>query len=138
MKAASEGGSRPRKSGQRILVIEDNRDTAQTLRLLLTLYGYEVEMAYTGQAGLQAAEQYHPEVVLCDIGLPGPDGYEVARTLRKNPATANVRLIAVTAYGGDDDRRRSHEAGFEHHLVKPVHPEALRTILNSARRPESG
>jgi CheY-like chemotaxis protein len=69
-------------------------------------------------------------VVLCDIGLPGLDGYGVARKLRDNPTTAKARLIAVTAYGQDEDRRRSHEAGFEQHLVKPVDPDALQGVLN--------
>jgi CheY-like chemotaxis protein len=89
-----------------------------------------VTVAYSGHDGLQAAEQYQPDVVLCDIGLPGLDGYEVARKLRDNPTTAKARLIAVTAYGQDEDRRRSHEAGFEQHLVKPVDPDALQTALN--------
>jgi CheY-like chemotaxis protein len=125
-----EAERRPRKTGKRILVIEDNRDSADSLRLLLECYGYEVAVAYTGHDGVQATEQYHPDVVLCDIGLPGLDGYGVARRLRANPATAKARLLAVTAYAQDEDRCRSHEAGFEHHLVKPVDPDALRRVLN--------
>ena len=124
------GGTRPRTAGQRILVVEDNRDAADSLRLLLELSGHEVAVAYSGHDGLQAAEQYQPDVVLCDIGLPGLDGYGVARQLRDNPTTAKARLIAVTAYGEDEDRRRSHEAGFEQHLVKPVDPAALHRVLN--------
>ena len=123
-------GETPRKTGKRILVVEDNRDTADILRLLLELYGYEVTVAYSGPDGVRAAEQYRPDVVLCDIGLPGLDGYGVARKLRDNPATAKARLIAVTAYGQDEDRRRSHEAGFEQHLVKPVDPSALLRALD--------
>jgi CheY-like chemotaxis protein len=91
--------ARPRKTGQRILVIEDNRDSADSLRLLLECYGYEVTVAYSGHDGIQAAEQHQPGVVLCDIGLPGLDGYGVARKLQANPTTAKARLIAVTAYG---------------------------------------
>jgi CheY-like chemotaxis protein len=132
-----EAETRPRKTGQRILVIEDNRDSADSLRLLLELYGYEVTVAYSGDDGVRAAEQHPPDVVLCDIGLPGLDGYGVARKLRANPATAMARLIAVTAYGEDEDRRRSHEAGFEQHLVKPVDPDALQRILNFPGRPET-
>jgi CheY-like chemotaxis protein len=79
---------------------------------------------------VRAAEQHRPDVVLCDIGLPGLDGYAVARKLRGNPATAQARLIAVTAYGREEDRRRSHEAGFERHLVKPVDPDDLRRALD--------
>jgi CheY-like chemotaxis protein len=122
--------TRPRNPGQRILVIEDNRDSADSLRLLLECYGYEVTVAYSGHGGVRAVEQCPPDVVLCDLGLPGLDGYGVARKLRDNPATATARLIAVTAYGRDEDRRRSHEAGFDHHLVKPVDPDALQRLLN--------
>ena len=114
----------------RILVVEHNRDSADSLRLLLEFSGHEVAVAYSGRDGVQAAEQYQPDVVLCDIGLPGLDGYGVARKLRDHPITAKARLIAVTAYGRDEDRRRSHEAGFERHLVKPVGPDALQRVLN--------
>ena len=124
-----EGETSPRQAGQRILVVEDNRDSADSLRLLLRFFGHEVAVAYSGHDGLQAAAQYQPDVVLCDIGLPGLDGYGVARQLRDNPTTAKARLIAVTAYGQDEDRRRLHEAGFEQHLVKPVDPDALQTAL---------
>src|SRR5262249_51526415 len=127
-----EGETRPRKTGKllRILVVEDNRDAADSLRLLLEFSGHEVAVAYSGHDGVQAAERYQPDVVLCDIGLPGLDGYGVARKLRESPTTAKARLIAVTAYGRDEDRRRSHEAGFEQHLVKPVDPDALQRELN--------
>ena len=128
--AKGEGEARPRTAGMRILVVEDNRDVADSLRLLLALYGYEVAVAYCGHGGVRAAQQYRPDVVLCDIGLPGLDGYAVASRLRQNPSTAKARLIAVTAYGQDEDRRRSHEAGFEQHLVKPVGPDDLRRALD--------
>ncbi len=120
----------------RVLVVEDNPDTAESLRLLLGLYGYEVVVACNGPDGVEAAEQHRPDVVLCDIGLPGLDGYGVARQLRANPTTAKARLIAVTAYGQDEDRRRSHEAGFEQHLVKPVCPNALLRVLKLLGRSE--
>jgi CheY-like chemotaxis protein len=132
-----EGETRRREAGQRILVVDDNRDAADSLRLWLEFSGHEVAVAYSGHDGVQAAEQYQPDVVLCDIGLPGLDGYGVARQLRDNPATAKARLIAVTAYGRDEDRRRSHEAGFEQHLVKPVDPDALQRVLNCPGRPET-
>jgi CheY-like chemotaxis protein len=137
MSESNEAKTRSRNTGKRILVIEDNRDSADILRLLLECYGYQVEVAYTGPDGVKAAEQYQPDVVLCDIGLPGLDGYGVARRLRDNPATAKAGLIAVTAYGQDEDRRRSHEAGFEHHLVKPVDPDVLQRVLNFSGRPET-
>ena len=79
--------------------------------------------------GLQAARAFHPEVVLCDIGLPGMNGYEVATALRKDPSTSSARLIAVTGYGRDEDRRRSKEAGFDLHLTKPVDPAQLQALL---------
>jgi CheY-like chemotaxis protein len=128
------GEMHPRKINQRlrILVVDDNRDSADSLRLLLEFSGHEVAVAYSGHDGLQAAERYQPDVVLCDIGLPGLDGYWVARQLRDNPTTAKARLIAVTAYGQDEDRRRSHEAGFEQHLVKPVDPDALQRVLHGS------
>jgi two-component system CheB/CheR fusion protein len=111
------------------LVVEDNPDTAESLRLLLELRGHQVEVAATGPAGVAAATAWRPDVVLCDIGLPGMDGYEVARALRHHPATAGVRLIAVTGYGKDEDRRRSREAGFDHHLTKPADPHVLLALL---------
>jgi two-component system, sensor histidine kinase len=131
------GRNSPRKPGQRVLVVEDNRDAADSLRLLLKLSGHEVAVAYFGHDRVRAAEQHRPDVVLCDIGLPGLDGYGVARKLRGNPVTAKARLIAVTAYGQDEDRRRSHEAGFEQHLVKPVGADDLQRALNCPGRPEA-
>jgi CheY-like chemotaxis protein len=137
-----EGETRPRKTDKRlrILVVEDNRDSADSLRLFLEFSGHEVAVAYSGHDGVRAAERYQPDVVLCEIGLPGLDGYGVARKLRDNPTTAKARLIAVTAYGQDEDRRRSHEAGFEQHLFKPVEPDALQRVLNcsAARKRTSG
>jgi CheY-like chemotaxis protein len=115
--------------GLRILVVEDHRDTADSLRLLLELQGHHVTVAYTGPDGVQAARTARPDIVLCDIGLPGMDGYTVAGELRGRPETARARLIAVTGYGQDEDRRRSRQAGFDAHLVKPVAPEVLQALL---------
>ncbi len=116
---------KPAHKGLRILVVEDNKDAANTLRVLLEMFGYQVTVAYTGRAGVEAAREGHPDVVLCDIGLPEMDGFAVASALRKNPATAGARLIAVTGYGQEADRRRALEAGFNEHLTKPVDPELL-------------
>jgi signal transduction histidine kinase/CheY-like chemotaxis protein len=113
----------------RILVVEDNQDTAESLRIFLEIYGYGVTLAYTGPAGVEAAKALQPDVVLCDIGLPGMNGFEVAKTLRRAPETATARLIAVTGYGQEEDRRRSLEAGFDVHLVKPVDPQKLLEYL---------
>jgi len=120
----TETGS-PGKETRRILVVEDNRDAAESLGLFLELCGYGVTLAYTGPEGLEAAKSVRPDIVLCDIGLPGMDGFQVAGALRRNPETAEVRLIAVTGYGQEEDRRRALEAGFDVHLVKPVDPEKL-------------
>jgi signal transduction histidine kinase len=111
----------PGAPANRVLVIEDHVDAAESLRLLFTMTGHTVEVAHDGPGGLQAARAFRPQVVLCDIGLPGGmDGYAVARAIRRDPALAAVRLIALSGYGQDDDRRRSHEAGFDAHLIKPV------------------
>jgi CheY-like chemotaxis protein len=118
----------------RILVVEDDHDSAQTLRKLLELCGYTVSVAYTCREGMEAAQKTPPDVVLCDIGLPDTDGYELAAALRKNPATARARLIAVTAYGGEQDEQRSREVGFHLHLVKPVRPEKLLEELGQPAR----
>ena len=87
--------------------------------MLLRLLGYEAQVARTGPEGVQAAKEWTPDVVLCDIGLPGLDGYGVARELRLHPTTARTRLLALTGYGSDEDRRRSREAGFDLHLTSP-------------------
>jgi len=116
-------------SARRILVVEDNADAAATMRDFLELSGHEVELAASGKAGVQAAREFHPEVVLCDIGLPGMSGFEVAEALRRDPETRSAKLIAVTGYGRDEDRRKSKEAGFDMHLTKPVDPVQLRDLL---------
>jgi CheY-like chemotaxis protein len=121
--------ARPAGPCRRVLVIEDHRDTAETWRLLLELSGHLVAVAHTGPAGVAAARNFRPEVVVSDLGLPGMDGYAVARTLRQDPGTAAAYLIAVTGYGQEDDRRRAREAGFDWHLTKPVDPEELLAAL---------
>ncbi|HSU82374.1 MAG TPA: MEDS domain-containing protein [Thermoanaerobaculia bacterium] len=119
----------PHSAARKILVIEDNPDAAATMRDFLELSGHEVELAVSGTDGVQAARELHPEVVLCDLGLPGMTGYEVATALRKDPETRSAKLIAVTGYGRDEDRRRSKEAGFDLHLTKPVDPVQLKALL---------
>lgn len=122
----------------RVLVVEDNRDSADVLQALLELNGYRVSVAYDGPEGVAAALRLKPDVLLCDIGLPGMDGYQVARTVRDNPDTAGVRLIALTGYGRDEDRRRAEEAGFDLHLTKPVDPEQLRQHLTAGEGDRPG
>ena len=116
---------------RRCLLIEDHVDAAESLAMLLELAGHQVEVAFDGAGGLEKARSLRPEIVLCDIGLPGMDGYAVARALRAAPETSSAFLIALTGYGQDDDRRRALEAGFDAHLVKPVDLDALRRLLES-------
>jgi signal transduction histidine kinase len=116
---------------RRILVVDDDSDTAETLSMLLELLGDEVSVANDGMAALAAVERVHPSVILLDIGMPGMDGYEVARRLRDLPGGSQLSLIALTGWGQREDRERSHGAGFDHHLVKPVALATLETLLAS-------
>jgi len=129
----SPPSEKPKPTGPslRVLVVDDNVDTATSLELLLRDSGYDVRTAYDGPIALQAALDYRPNVVLLDIGLPGLDGYEVAKRIRQQPALQNAVLVAMTGYGQETDRQRSREAGFDHHLVKPVRFEQMQNILAS-------
>jgi DNA-binding response OmpR family regulator len=109
----------------RVLVVEDDDDTAEMLRALLDLCGYVVVVARTSQQGIDAARKLEPHIVLCDIGLPDSDGYVVGSILRQSARTSAARLIAVTGYGEVKDRLRALAAGFDQHLVKPVDPRVL-------------
>jgi two-component system CheB/CheR fusion protein len=113
----------------RVLVVEDNADAAEGLMMLVEAYGHDVRAAADGLSALEMAETYLPDLMLVDIGLPGIDGYEVARRVHQSPRLANVAVIALTGYGKDEDRQRTRSAGFVHHIVKPVDPTALRAIL---------
>jgi CheY-like chemotaxis protein len=119
-----------RRRALRVLVVEDNPDGAEALRLVLESYGHAVEVAHDGPAALEAAGRFRPEVVLLDIGLPGMDGLEVARRLRATPADPRPVLVAVTGYGSEEIRRQTALAGFHQHLAKPVEPEILQEILD--------
>jgi signal transduction histidine kinase len=124
--ASGEIAPDPRR---RVLVIEDQADVADSLRVLLELVGHEVRVAYTGPEGLRAAREWRPDAVLSDIGLPGMDGLAVAAALRGDPAVCPPLMIAVSGYGSEEDRARSRAAGFDHHLVKPTDVEELRRLL---------
>lgn len=117
----------------RILIVDDNVDSADSLAMLLRLMGHDVHTAYDGQSALDAVPDYHPTLMLLDIGLPRVDGYEVARRLRLDAANQDLFLIAMTGYGLDEDRRRSSEAGFNAHLVKPVDLDVLATMVAKLR-----
>jgi CheY-like chemotaxis protein len=115
---------------RRCLIIEDNVDAAESLSLLLQLIGHEAEVAYDGVEGVEKARGFRPEVVLCDIGLPGQlDGYAVARSFRADPELRSAYLIALTGYGQEEDRRRALAAGFDTHLTKPADLDTLRRLL---------
>lgn len=118
---------------RRILVVDDNLDTADSLALLLELGGHEVRTTHDGVRALEVAQAFQPDVVLLDIGLPRMDGYEVAERLRLHPETRRSLLIAISGYGQDEDRQRAFAAGFDHHLIKPVDYETLKALI--VRRP---
>ena len=118
---------------RRVLVVDDNADAADTLCNLLRLFGHEARCVYDGPSALSEAERFRPHVILLDIGLPGMDGYEVARVLRANPSFGATMLIAVTGYGQSEDRLRSQQAGFDRHLTKPVDPERLHDFISGLR-----
>lgn len=115
----------------RVLIIDDNRDAADTLADLVAIWGHEVSAAYDGPSGLAAALRQPPEVVLLDIGLPGMDGYQVMEAMRAEPRLAQTRVLALTGYSSDEERARTAASGFVDHLVKPVEPGRLERLLAS-------
>jgi signal transduction histidine kinase/DNA-binding response OmpR family regulator len=121
--------------GRRVLVVDDNRDIAESLAFMLEDHGNEVRTAHDGPSALNTAAAFCPEIVLLDIGLPGIDGYEVARRLRKLPELSKSLLVALTGYGQSEARHRAQKAGFDIHLVKPVDFQTLSEVLSSARPP---
>lgn len=120
----------PKNGGKRVLIVDDNVDAARMLEELLSAIGHDVRMAHDPRAALEVAAAFDPEVAVLDIGLPVMDGYELARELRARTRSAELRLIAVTGYGQDHDRARAREAGFHHHLVKPIELDALVRLLD--------
>ena len=121
------GSERP--LNRRVLIADDNRDGAESLALVMTVFGCEVRTAYDGASAVRAAESFQPDVVFLDLGMPGMDGFEAARRIRRLPAGATTVLIALTGWGQDRDRQRTSEAGFDAHLVKPVDPLSMRSFL---------
>jgi CheY-like chemotaxis protein len=128
----AEGGRLPASAlvRHRVLVVDDNVDAADSLAMLLRLAEQEVRVAYDGPTALLIAQAFRPQVVLLDLGMPGMDGYDVAHRLRENPEVKPELLVAMTGWGQEEDRRRSRQAGFDHHLVKPVEPEELEQLLH--------
>lgn len=114
----------------RVLIVDDNIDTARGMERLLKLTGHETATADDGREALQVARVFRPEFILLDIGLPGMDGYEVAARMREEEWCKNAVIVAVSGYGQDEDRRRSTEAGFDHHLIKPLDHDALLSLIS--------
>ncbi len=134
-----EKGSAPlRRRGHRILVVDDNQDAANSLAMLLRMKGHDVRTAYDGLEAIDAAISHKPEIVLLDVGLPRLNGFDVARRLRESEDLRTVILVALTGWGHDEDRRRSKEAGFDHHMVKPADPAALDRVLESLASRQGG
>jgi CheY-like chemotaxis protein len=121
-------------TGHRILVIDDNADAASSLAMLLKLTGNETHIAHDGLEAVNAAEKFLPNVVLLDIGLPGLNGLEVCRRIREQPWGKHMAIVALTGWGQSDDHRKSKEAGFDHHMVKPVDCAALMRLLAQSPR----
>ena len=120
-----------REAGRRMLIVDDNEDAATSMAMLQRRRGHETRTASTGPDAVAVAAEFAPEVVLLDIGLPGMDGFEVARRLRAMPALAGAFLVAMSGYGSDDDRATAREAGFDEYLIKPMDLDLLRTWLIS-------
>jgi CheY-like chemotaxis protein len=136
-----ESAERKRKTdvaGRRILIVDDNVDSAESLAIVLRLTGHEAQTAHDGEAALEVARQRLPDIVLLDIGLPRMDGLEVARRLRQDLGLKDALLIAMTGYGQDEDKRRSQDAGFNAHLTKPVELSELQALLTRFTPAETG
>jgi CheY-like chemotaxis protein len=115
---------------KRVMLVDDNVDAAESLAQLLALSGHDARTAGDGTQALRLAREFHPDVVFCDLGLPGMNGYEVAKELRSLPFGREMVLAALTGYGQPSDRERSAQAGFDAHLVKPVDPSVIESFLD--------
>jgi CheY-like chemotaxis protein len=112
-----------------VLVVADNRDTAETLAEVVEMFGHDAEIAFDGPSAVERVRAHKPDVVLCDIGMPGMSGLEVVRRLREQPECRDLRIAALTGFGQEEDRRRTREAGFDAHLAKPVDIASLQRLL---------
>ncbi|MCE9553983.1 MAG: response regulator [Planctomycetes bacterium] len=133
----STDGELKHAAPRRILVVDDNRDSASSLAMLLKMTGHETQTAFDGLAAVETAESFRPDVVLLDIGLPRLNGYEAARKIREQPWGQTMVLVALTGWGQDDDRQKSADAGFNAHLVKPVEYATLNKLLTELRPSDS-
>ena len=123
--SASSGSPKPR----RVLLVDDSVDAAEAMSMLLETLGHEVRVMHDGPSALAMVDDFAPEVVILDIGLPGMDGFEVAREMRTRAVTKTALLIALTGYGAESDKQKARDAGFDHHLVKPVSFTAIETVI---------
>jgi PAS domain S-box-containing protein len=133
----SDSGRPAAVAARRVLVVDDNRDSADSMAILLGSRGHEVRVAYDGPDAIAEAGVFKPHLALLDIGLPGMDGYQLAQRLRGSPAGKSMILAAMTGYGQEEDKSRSQTAGFDHHLIKPVPLQAIEEILDGVRVPAS-
>ena len=132
------GAAHARTVGRRVLVVDDNGDSADSLALLLRLDGHETAVAYNGAEAVRMAESFRPDVAVLDIGLPILTGHHVARLIRAQPWGRAMVLIALTGWGQGEDRRKSAETGIDLHLVKPADPDELRRLIAETRRTNPG
>jgi CheY-like chemotaxis protein len=121
-----------------VLIVEDNPDTAESLQLLLEMFGHRVRVAHDGAAALDAVRTELPDIAFVDIGLPGMDGYQLVRLLREQPGMAPVTLVALSGYGRDEDKERALAAGFHVHLTKPVDADRLQALVAELKLPNPG
>ena len=128
--AAPETAASP-APGMRVLVVDDNHDAGEVLAMLLESMGFKAQAVDSGPAALAVLSDYQPNVILLDIGMPGMNGYEVARRIREQPQHAHIKLVALTGWGQEKDRLLSHESGFDHHLTKPVDFKILKGLITS-------
>jgi len=129
--SAKDSSAHAAPGSKRVLIVDDNEDSAESMAILLRLQGHEVHLAYDGPSALDEAHAFHPELMFLDLDLPKIDGYEVARRLRPEPAMRGVTLVAMTGYGQEEDRKRTQEAGFNLHLVKPIDFDRLEELLSA-------
>jgi CheY-like chemotaxis protein len=121
-------------TGRRVLVVDDNRDSADTLAMIVRSWGHDVRTGYSGQQGLREALQFLPETCLLDLGMPGMSGLELASRLRQEPTTAGAVLVAVSGWGDPESRQKAKKAGFDHHFLKPADLNALHEVLAGTPR----
>jgi CheY-like chemotaxis protein len=128
--AGASRSTEPLRMNGKLLIVDDNRDAAETMAAVLRFSGYEVHTAFSGAAALEIAARLHPQAVLLDIGMPGMNGHEVARRMRHEAWGRHIALIAVTGWGQEDDKQQARAAGFDDHLTKPVDPGEVERLLS--------